>query len=199
MSVKLMGIVAVGVALAGVILTSLKGTETRLREDMQLVDIPADAYWTITTFAGRPAFVDRGPAVEAELYNPAGVAVDEAGNLYIADASNNGIRKVDSTGTITTIAGTGELGFSGDGGPAVEAELYGPAGVAVDSAGNLYIADSGNQRIRKVDSTGTITTIAGTGEFGFSGDGGPAVEAELRSPRWRGGGQRGQRLHRRCR
>ena len=182
MSVKLMGIVAVGVALAGVILTSLKGTETRLREDMQLVDIPADAYWTITTFAGRPAFVDRGPAVEAELYNPAGVAVDSAGNLYIADSSNNGIRKVDSTGTITTIAGTGELGFSGDGGPAVEAELYGPAGVAVDSAGNLYIADSGNQRIRKVDSTGTITTIAGTGEFGFSGDGGPAVEAELYGP-----------------
>ena len=127
--------------------------------------------------------MDGGPAVEAELYNPAGVAVDGAGNLYIADASNNGIRKVDSTGTITTIAGTGELGFSGDGGPAVEAELYDPAGVAVDSAGNLYIADSGNQRIRKVDSTGTITTIAGTGELGFSGDGGPAVEAELRSPR----------------
>ena len=141
------------------------------------------ADWRIDTFAGRPAFVDGGPAVEAELYNPAGVAVDGAGNLYIADASNNGIRKVDSTGTITTIAGTGELGFSGDGGPAVEAELYDPAGVAVDSAGNLYIADSGNQRIRKIDSTGTITTIAGTGEFGFSGDGGPAVEAELRSPR----------------
>ena len=139
--------------------------------------------WRIDTFAGRPAFVDGGPAVEAELYNPAGVAVDGAGNLYIADASNNGIRKVDSTGTITTIAGTGELGFSGDGGPAVEAELYDPAGVAVDSAGNLYIADSGNQRIRKVDLTGTITTIAGTGEFGFSGDGGPAVEAELHSPR----------------
>ena len=141
------------------------------------------ADWRIDTFAGRPAFVDGGPAVEAELYNPAGVAVDGAGNLYIADASNNGIRKVDSTGTITTIAGTGELGFSGDGGPAVEAELYDPAGVAVDSAGNLYIADSGNQRIRKIDSTGTITTIAGTGELGFSGDGGPAVEAELRSPR----------------
>ena len=91
-----------------------------------------------------------GPAVEAELYNPAGVAVDGAGNLYIADASNNGIRKVDSTGTITTIAGTGELGFSGDGGPAVEAELRNPRGVAVDSAGNVYIADTGNRRIRKL-------------------------------------------------
>ena len=140
------------------------------------------ADWRIDTFAGRPAFVDGGPAVEADLYNPAGVAVDGAGNLYIADASNNGIRKVDSTGTITTIAGTGELGFSGDGGPAVEADLYNPASVAVDSAGNVYISDTDNQRIRKVDSTGTITTIAGTGEVGFSGDGGPAVEAELRNP-----------------
>ena len=143
---------------------------------------PADAYWTITTFAGRPAFVDGGPAVEAELRSPRGVAVDSAGNLYIADFRNHRIRKVDSTGTITTIAGTGELGFSGDGGPAVKAELYGPYGVAVDSAGNVYIADSSNRRIRKIDSTGTITTIAGTGEFGFSGDGGPAVEAELGSP-----------------
>ena len=163
------GVRAVKLALCAAVLAEAAGAQP-------------SADWRIDTFAGRPAFVDGGPAVEAELYNPAGVAVDGAGNLYIADASNNGIRKVDSTGTITTIAGTGELGFSGDGGPAVEAELHGPAGVAVDSAGNLYIADTGNQRIRKVDSTGTITTIAGTGEFGFSGDGGPAVEAELRNP-----------------
>ena len=151
-------------------------------ESWQLVDIPADAYWTITTFAGRPVFVDGGPAVEAELYNPSGVAVDGAGNLYIADTFNHRIRKVDSTGTITTIAGTGELGFSGDGGPAVEAELYNPYGVAVDGAGNLYIADTFNHRIRKVDSSGVITTIAGTGERGFSGDEGPAVEAWLYNP-----------------
>ena len=142
----------------------------------------AQTGWTITTFAGRPAFVDGGPATAARLTSPYGVAVDGAGNLYIADVSNHRIRKVDSTGTITTIAGTGELGFSGDGGPAVEAELYNPRGVAVDGAGNLYIAESGNERIRKVDSTGTITTIAGTGERGFSGDGGPAVEAELYNP-----------------
>ena len=156
-------------------------------ESWQLVDIPADAYWTITTFAGRPVFVDGGPAVEAELYNPLGVAVDVAGNLYIADTYNHRIRKVDATGTITTIAGTGELGFRGDGGPAVEAELYNPRGVAVDGAGNLYIADTGNHRIRKVDSSGVITTIAGARYYhapfgGFRGDGGPAVEAELYNP-----------------
>ena len=150
-----------------------------------LIDIPADAYWTITTIAGTGEFGfsgDGGPAVEAELRNLYGVAVDSAGNLYIADTRNRRIRKIDSTGTITTIAGTGEVGFSGDGGPAAVARLTFPYGVAVDSAGNLYIADTGNQRIRKVDSTGTITTIAGTGEVGFSGDGGPAVEAELRNP-----------------
>ena len=144
-----------------------------------------DSTGTITTIAGTGEFGfsgDGGPAVEAELYDPAGVAVDSAGNLYIADTGNGRIRKVDSTGTITTIAGTGEFGFSGDGGPAVEAELYDPAGVAVDSAGNLYIADTGNQRIRKIDSTGTITTIAGTGEYGFSGDGGPAAVARLAFP-----------------
>ena len=152
-------------------------------ESWQLVDIPADAYWTITTFAGRPAFVDGGPAVEAELDNPSGVAVDGTGNLYIADTFNQRIRKVDSTGTITTVAGTGELGFRGDGGPAVEAELDNPSGVAVDGAGNLYIADTDNQRIRKVDSSGVITTIAGTGEFGFGGDEGLATAAQLAFPR----------------
>ena len=151
-----------------------------------LIDIPADAYWTITTIAGTGEFGfsgDGGPAVEAELRNLYGVAVDSAGNLYIADSRDHRIRKVDLTGTITTIAGTGEFGFGGDGGPAAAARLDFPYGVAVDSAGNLYIADAGNRRIRKIDSTGTITTIAGTGEFGFSGDGGPAVEAEIRSPR----------------
>ena len=109
--------------------------------------------------------------------------MDSAGNFYIADASNHRIRKVDSTGTITTVAGTaGEFGFGGDGGPAVEAALYNPRGVAVDSAGNFYIADTRNHRIRKVDSTGTITTVAGTGEFGFSGDEGPATTARLAFP-----------------
>ena len=141
------------------------------------------ASYRIDTFVGRVAIGDEGPAVEAQLNRPDRVAVDRAGNLYIADQSNHSIRKVDATGTITTIAGTGERGFSGDEGPASEAQLSSPFGVAVDGAGNLYIADSSNNRIRKVDATGTITTIAGTGEFGFSGDGGPASEAQLYSPR----------------
>ena len=140
---------------------------------------------TITTVAGtgEGSFGgDGGPAVRSQLREPRGVAVDGAGNLYIADSQNNRIRKVDSTGTITTVAGTGAFGFSGDGGPAVRSQLYFPSGVTVDGAGNLYIADSGNHRIRKVDSRGTITTVAGTG-FGFSsGDGGPAVEARLSYP-----------------
>ena len=98
------------------------------------------------------------------------MALDGVGNLYIADTDNQRIRKVDSTGTITTIAGSGEHlhnGFSGDGGPAVEAQLSFPTGLAVDEAGNVYIADQGNDRIRKVDSAGTITTIAGTGKRGL--------------------------------
>ncbi len=137
---------------------------------------------TIATIAGRTFSGDGGPASQAQLYHPLGVAVDGAGNLYIADFLNNRIRKVDSIGTITTIAGTGESGFSGDAGPATLAQLYHPLGVAVDGADNLYIADARNHRIRKVDSTGTITTIAGTGESGFSGDAGPATLAQLYGP-----------------
>ena len=141
----------------------------------------------ITTIAGTGEYGgdgDGGPAVQAQLTFPNGVAVDGSGNLYIADSGNDRIRKVDSTGTITTVAGIGEdvsdSGYSGDGGPAVKAQLAGPVGVAVDGSGNLYIADRGNRRIRKVDSRGRITTVAGTGEY--SGDGGPAVRAQLNSP-----------------
>ena len=157
-----------------------------------------DSTGTITTIAGTGEFGfsgDGGPAVEAELYDPLAWRWTARETSTSPDYRNRRIRKVDSTGTITTIAGTGEFGFSGDGGPAVEAELRSPYSVAVDSAGNVYIADVSDQRIRKVDSTGTITTIAGTGECCFSGDGGPAVEAELPQPLWRGGGQRGQPLH----
>ncbi len=133
---------------------------------------------------------DDGPAVEAQLNAPSGIAVDGAGNLFIAEVLNNRIRRVDSSGIITTIAGIGESGYSGDGGPAVSAWLYYPAGVVVDNSGNLYIAETGNHRIRRVDANGVITTVAGVGYIreyilgleDFSGDSGPAVEASLSSP-----------------
>ena len=147
--------------------------------------LKVDSTGTITTIAGtgeRGFSGDGGPAVEAQIPSPTGVAVDGAGNVYIADTYYHRVLKVDSTGTITTIAGTGERGFSGDGGPAVEARISWEFRIAVDSGGNLYIADTYNHRVRKVDSTGTITTIAGTGVSGFSGDGGPAVEARLNAP-----------------
>ena len=111
-----------------------------------------------------------------------GIAVDKAGNVYIASISNDHIRRVDTTETVSVIAGTTEPGYGGDGERAVDAKINYPAGVAVDSSGSLYIADSGNHRIRRVDPSGTITTIAGTGEPGYGGDGGPASEAQLASP-----------------
>jgi uncharacterized protein (TIGR03437 family) len=137
----------------------------------------------ITTVAGDGASGfsgDGGPAVSAQLAFPSGVAVDAAGNLYIADSGNNRVRKV-SGGIITTVAGNGVSGFSGDGGPATRGELAAPGAVAVDAAGNLYIADTGNNRVRKV-SIGVITTVAGTGIEGFSGDGGPATSAQMSFP-----------------
>ena len=125
---------------------------------------------------------DNGAATDAQLYNPKGVAVDSSGNIYIADSSNHRIRKVDSSGNISTIAGTGTAGYSGDGGFATDAQLYNPKGVAVDSSDNIYIADSSNNRIRKVDSSGIISTIAGTGIAGYSGDNGAATDAQLYNP-----------------
>ena len=139
---------------------------------------------TIETVAGGgSSFGDRGAATAGQLNTPSGVALDGAGNLYIADTNNHRIRKVDaSTGNISTVAGTGTDGYSGDGGAATAARLNSPSGVAVDGAGNLYIADTGNSRIRKVDSSGNISTVAGTGTDGYSGDGAAATAARLNSP-----------------
>jgi len=127
---------------------------------------------------------DGGAATSAELNSPEDVALDGAGNLYIADFGNSLVRKVDVNGTITRVAGSveGGAGFSGDGGPATAAQLDQPDGVALDKAGNLYIADSGNNRIRKVDLAGIITTVAGSNQAGYSGDGGQATSAKLNFP-----------------
>jgi len=125
---------------------------------------------------------DGGPATSALLNRPEGLAIDIAGNLYIADTDNQRIRRVAQNGIITTVAGTGDYRYDGDGGPATSFALNYPYGVAVDAAGDLYIADANNYRIRRVSSTGTITTVAGNGNYGFGGDGGPATSAELTQP-----------------
>src|ERR1017187_406178 len=144
-----------------------------------------DASGVLTRAAGNAKLGysgDNGPATGAQLSWPYGAAVDSAGYLYIADNGNNRIRKVSPSGTIITVAGDGSNGYSGDGGPATSAQLSGPAGVAVDGSGNLYIADSYNQRIRKVSPSGIISTLAGGGTNGYSGDGGPATSAEVGGP-----------------
>jgi sugar lactone lactonase YvrE len=120
---------------------------------------------------------DGGPAVRASLFLPSGIALDGSGNLYIADTNNYRVRKISPSGIISTLAGNGTRGFSGDGGPALQAQLFNPVGLKLDSAGNLYIADSTS--VRMVSPAGIITTVAGTGVQGASGDGGPATKALL--------------------
>lgn len=140
----------------------------------------------ITSIVGMgPAFSgDGGSAIVARLSHPERVALDSVGNLYIADRGNHQVRKVDTAGNITTLAGSGSQGFCGDGGPAVDACLNTPTGVAVNDAGEvLYIADSANRRVRAVDlTTGIISTAAGTGDCCFSGDGALLTNAALASP-----------------
>jgi uncharacterized protein (TIGR03437 family) len=139
----------------------------------------------ITTLAGTGSAGgqgDGGPARQAQLDTPTGLAVDAEGNLYVAERGGHRIRRIDPAGRISTMAGTGRPGYGGDGGAAREAWLDSPAGVAVDRDGNLYIADTGNHRVRYVTREGRIRTIAGDGTAGFAGDGGPAHLARLNSP-----------------
>jgi hypothetical protein len=144
---------------------------------------PVDAVTSIDSDARNGAFSgDNGPATDARLNGPGALAVDTHGNLFIADFYNNRVRKVDAaTGVITTVAGNGHPGFSGDGGKATDARLSGPIGLAVDNAGDLFITDyDGSHRVRKVDAvTGIITTVAGNGHPGYSGDNGPATAAGM--------------------
>jgi sugar lactone lactonase YvrE len=137
----------------------------------------------ITTVAGAGGMPgdsgDGGPARAARLSSPRGLAGDSQRNVYVADVENHRIRKVTPDGTITAFAGTLGGGFSGDGGPATSARLANPFDVAVDAAGNVYIADTANNRVRKVTPDGIISTIAGTGREGSSGDGGPALAARV--------------------
>jgi hypothetical protein len=137
----------------------------------------------ITTFAGGGSVLgDGGPATLAQLYQPRDAVFDKAGNMYIADSWNHRIRIINTSGIINTIAGNGTQGFGGDGGAATSAMLDTPYAITLDTAGNLYIADHGNNRIRKVDLAGVITTITGTTTAGLSGDGGAAASAQISAP-----------------
>ena len=125
---------------------------------------------------------DGGPATNATFFNPSGIAIDRAGNIYIADGENHRIRIINSLGIISTFAGNGNSGHSGDGGLASDAEINSPFAVTSDIEGNIYIGDASDYRVRKVNSVRTISTVAGTGVYGYSGDGGPATAAKLNGP-----------------
>ena len=143
-----------------------------------------DPSGTITTVAGTGQFGfsgDGGPATEAKL-TVGDIALDGEGNMYISDTENQRIRKVDKDGIITTVVGSGELGYSGDGGPATKAALNLPIGLAVDGEGNLFFACHHNNVVRKVDPSGTMTTVAGTGEMGFNREKGTSTEVMLNQP-----------------
>ncbi len=141
--------------------------------------------YVISTVAGSGWIGDGGPATQSILRQPGGVAADGNGNIYIAETSGHRVRKMDRSGAITTLAGTGVAGFSGDSGPAAQAQLASPYGVAADILGNIYIADLGNARVRRVGLDGTIATVAGGGTLdpGPANEGMPAVSMRLLTPR----------------
>ena len=144
-----------------------------------------DLSGNISTVAGNGSGTysgDGGPAAAASLNAPKGLVFDSSGNLYIADTNNNRIRQVNPNGIITTVVGTGVAGSTGDGGPSSNAELNAPEGIAIDSAGNGYVTESSGHRVRMISPSGYISTVAGTGVAGFSGDNGPATAATINSP-----------------
>ena len=157
--------------------------EVYIAEGNRIREVKKDG--RITTFAGTGAAGSAGdgaPAAQAQLNTPQGLAVDSAGNVYIADTLNNRVRRVDSDGTITTVAGTGAAGYAGDGRPGREANLNLPTGIAIGFNDTLFIADTGNNVIRQLGADGAIHTVAGTGEAGYRGDAGSAVDAILHAP-----------------
>lgn len=155
--------------------------------NQRIRSIQSETGGTISTIGGTGVLGysgDGGAATAAKINNPQGIFWDPSNNVFFGDHDNNRLRKIDPAGTITTIAGNGTAGYSGDGGPATAASLYAPSSVAADATGNIYIADMFNHRIRRVDYvTGIITTVAGTGVLGYSGDGGPATAARIRYPK----------------
>ena len=159
-----------------------------IRGDQTHVLELADGQWRLARYAirsvaGQTSVEDGIAATESTIFHPSSVVTDTAGNVYVADTLHHRIRMIDPSGLVSTVAGTGDWGFSGDGGLATAARLSHPYGLALDSEGNLYVSDSGNHRVRRIDSgSRTIETVAGTGEIGFSFDGGPAVAAQLASP-----------------
>ncbi|GAA4466583.1 hypothetical protein GCM10023093_20940 [Nemorincola caseinilytica] len=138
----------------------------------------------ITTVAGggSAGLGDGGAATNCQLYEPSGITTDAAGNMYIADRASHRIRKVNTAGIVSTIAGTGIAGYLGDNGPATLAKLAEPIGIAIDAAGNIFFSEVGNSCVRKINTAGIITTIAGNGTMGYSGTGGPATNAQLSGP-----------------
>jgi len=166
-----------------------------LADSYNHVILRIDQAGNATRFAGtgeRGRGADAVKATDSALSFPVDVRLDSKGNVFIADLRNNRIRKITRDGLITTVAGTGEAGYSGDGGPAIKAQLDTPYGIFLDKNDDLLIADSNNNRVRKVTADGIIRTVAGTGKEGFDGDGGPATAAKLNSPQSLGGDPQGR-------
>jgi uncharacterized protein (TIGR03437 family) len=162
-----------------------KGNYYIVQLTSQIIRVVTASSGIITTLAGNGTYGfsgDDGVANQAEVSDVHGIVVDSSGNVYISDTGNSRIRKIDTSGNITTIAGNGTSGYAGDGSSAINAELGRPGALAIDSSGNIYVPDYANSVVRKISSSGNISTIAGTGNFGLSGDGGSATQANLGAP-----------------